>query len=315
MIKKGLKHTAASLLVLSVVAGGGGSVFAQEGQPAPPHDQASITAVPASPAVQKINQDYLKLLASGKLAQALTYLNNHIAKVDTWTGSLMVLRFENAQKAAKLHARFNVDKTQKEIDRVLRKSGGDRTYASMLKYVKDGTTRKLLTDARDQGFLVTSAEVLYYPVINYTLYEKWKVSVGADIKLYIEMMAVDTQKPRQLDWALAIPWSELLKRNLDQEKFILSYGGSNRIKQVKQQYEWTREIVFYGDIKTLFDYETKKIDPEALAAYKKAVAAGDTSRSPLLLKLSNFLKALERNDGKLTKDLEKWLAQQVPKAN
>ncbi|SDT40202.1 hypothetical protein SAMN05444162_4140 [Paenibacillaceae bacterium GAS479] len=313
MIKKGLKHTTASLLVLSLAVGGGGSVFAQEGQPAPSQDQAAITTVPASSAVQKINQDYLKLLASGKLAQALTYLNKNISKVDSWTGSMMVLRFENAQKAAKLHARFNVDNTQKEIDRVLRKNGGDRTYASMLKYVKDGTTRKLLNDSRDQGFLVTSGELLYYPVINYTLYEKWKASVTADIKLYIEMMAVETKKPRQLDWALAIPWSELLKRNLDQEKFILSYGGSNRIKQVKQQYEWTRQIVFYGDIKTLFDYETKKIDPEALAAYKKAVADGDTSRSPLLLKLSNFLKVLDKNDGKLTEDLKKWLEQQVPK--
>ncbi|MCM3749751.1 hypothetical protein M3223_20660 [Paenibacillus pasadenensis] len=316
-MKKGLKHTAASLLVLSVAAGGGSSVFALEGQPAPAPGQAAITAIPAQSASQTIYHDYMKLLAAGKLAQAVAFLNNHIAKVDSWTGSMMALRLENAQNTAigRLQTRFESVKTQKELDNAWRK-GGSGTYTSLLKYTKDATTRKLLTDSRDQGFAVTTAEGMYFPVINYPQYQNWKANVGADIKLYIDMMAAQTRKPALKDAALVIPWSELLQRNLDQEKFIRSYGSSNRINQVKQQYEMTKIVVFYGSNNTpLFDYEAKKINPEALAAYKKVVAAGDTSSSPLLMKVSNFLKVVDRNGGKLTDDMKKWLANQAPMGN
>ncbi|QJC50751.1 hypothetical protein HGI30_03630 [Paenibacillus albicereus] len=313
-MKKTLKTTAASLLVLSVAAGGAGSAFALEGQPAPAPGQAAITAAPAASASQKVYADYVAILASGNLARAVNYLNNHLSKVDSWTASMMVLRLENAQNAAlgKLQKRYESSSVQKAIDAAWR-AGGSGTYTSLLKHVKGDTARKLLTDSRDQGYAVATAEGMFFPIVNYPLYENWKSRVTADIQLYVKMMADEVRKPTLRDAGLVISWGELLQRNLEQEKFLMQFKGSNRYTQVKSQYELTKMNVYYGSNNTpLFDYETKKIEAEALAAYKRAVASGDASKSPLLLKLSSFLKVVEKNDGKLTDELNLWRSKQVP---
>ncbi|SDS48922.1 hypothetical protein SAMN05444162_1581 [Paenibacillaceae bacterium GAS479] len=326
-MKKSWKTTAASLLVLSMTASGGTAAFAMEGQPAPAPGQVAITAAPSdASSLQKINKDFIKLLASGKLAQSIAYLNNNLSKVDKWTASMMVLRLENAQNAAlkKLSLRFD-EKMQKSIGNAWKKAGfggvplddlwskgGSGTYTSLLKNVKDEATRKILTDARDQGYVLDTQEGWFSPLPNYPMYEKWKSYVSSDIKSYIDIMSLETRIPVWRDNSVVISWADLLQRNLGQEKFLLSYKSSNRYNQVKAHYDRSRQGVFYGDNNTmLFDYETNKIQPDALEAYKKAIAAGDTKSSPLLMKLSNFLKVVERNDGKLTDEVLQWRKKQV----
>ncbi|QGG54799.1 hypothetical protein [Paenibacillus sp. B01] len=315
-MKKRLKTTAASLLVLSLTAGGAGSAFALQGQPAPAPGHAAITAVTEASSSQQHYREYISILASGNLARAVNYLNNHLSKVDSWTASMMALRLENAQNAAlgKLQHRYEQSGVQKAIDDAWR-AGGSGTYTSLLKHAKGESVRKLLADSRDQGYAVATAEGMFFPVINYPLYENWKSRVTADIQLYVKLMADEVRKPTLRDAGLVIGWGELLQRDLDAEKFLLQYRSSNRYKAVSERYEQLKTHLFYGSNNTpLFDYDTKKIDAEALAAYKKAVAdaASSSSFTPLLMKVKNFLTVVERNDGKYTDDVKKWLSVQAP---
>ncbi|ASS67421.1 MULTISPECIES: hypothetical protein [unclassified Paenibacillus] len=316
MMNKTWKRTAGSLLALTMALSGGGAVFALEGQPAPAAGEAAITAVPANAAaVKKMYNEYIRLASSSKtLSQAVAYLNKHIGEADKWTGSMMVLRLENAQTAGleSLQNRIAASSVQKSIDAAWRK-GSSGSIDSLIKNAADEKTKKLLGEARSQGYRISTAEGMYFPEIDYVSYEAYKSHVGADIAAYIAMMSLETSKPTLRDAAIIIGWGELLQRNLAQEKFLRSYPSSNRKAKVESMYRLTKWNVFYGSNNTpLFDYESKVINAKAVEAYKKAVADGDVSKSPLLLKLSNFLKVSDRNGGKLTDELSLWRSKQIP---
>jgi hypothetical protein len=56
----------------------------------------------------------------------------------------------------------------------------------------------------------------------------------------------------------------------------------------------------------MFDYDTKKVDPEGKAALQAAVQKGDPSKSAYLKKIKRFLEVLEKNHDMLTPEVEKY---------
>ncbi|MDT3424807.1 hypothetical protein J2Z22_000319 [Paenibacillus forsythiae] len=304
-----------ALLGLAIALGAGAAAAAF------PPSVSALKAVTAgqsqSLAVYNQFQKYVKNSAKtpASLIQARNYLLNHIKEADSWRATLMVLQLENAQKA-RLDAfskKLFPEKVQKTIDSAVRKNGPQAglTYSNLMKRITDPGVRALLTETFAYGYKLETSEGMYYPVMHYEGFKPFKPYIGKDIAAYIDLMAVDSNKPALSDAAIVISWDELINRGLALESFVKKYPKSNRTAAVNDRMKLVRTFVFYGSNNTpAYEYGTSgeptTIDPELRQAYEKAVqnGAGD---SRILKTIQRVLGLLDASGNQWNGNIEKFL--------
>ncbi|MFD2611443.1 hypothetical protein [Paenibacillus gansuensis] len=271
-----------------------------------PASSAQPSAVGSSTASNQVYNQFESLLKKGRQVEAIKYLNANIAKVSRQQATLMVLHLEN--ELVKVHSgAINVlsdPKWQAEIDSVYKP--GD-TFMSVLYKVKDWNLRSALKNLSEMNYRLETSEGLYYPVIRYAAFQKYGKYVAADIKAYIDIMTVETEKAAAKDGAIAIGYQELANRALAQERFIASYPGSNRASQVKSLFKNYKAMTFYGLNNTpLFHYDTKKMQPNAIKGYELILQANKGKTSGYLKLLQQFMEVAKDNGYKLTPEVDKF---------
>ncbi|MPN48565.1 hypothetical protein SDC9_196175 [bioreactor metagenome] len=158
---------------------------------------------------------------------------------------------------------------------------------------------------KENGYKIETAEGMYYPVIDYSIYQKYDSMLPGDIAAYHNLMAAESNKAAAKDAALVISWNEVIQRALAQEKFLSQYENSAKAAEVKELYKRYVVFTFYGANNTpLFDYETKTMNKEAKDAYEQA--AGLDANSKLLTQLKSYLTILANNHDKLTDEVNQF---------
>lgn len=270
---------------------------------------ATITAASSADVVRTF-ESYIK--QPSKLAAARQYLIKNIGKVNPAKATVMVLHLENAQKS-QLNAvseSFYSEHIQKVLDTAYR-SKKDLSYSRLLGLIKDSKTRSFLLKARDQGYKLATGEGMYYLTMDYEGFKPFRSYVTKDIAAYIDLMALETNKPALSDAAIAISWDELIKRSLVMEAFLKKYPGSNRAKAVALTYQGLKFNIFRGSSNTPAYKENSKHElttllPHVRKAYEAAVEQG-VKDSKLLASIKQVLKLLESSDGKWSKELDRYL--------
>lgn len=282
---------------------------------------ASAQAVAASTVTDQSSNEVFQVFESyikkpTKLAAARQYLLKNISKVKAYPAMIMTLHLENAQRAQldSFNEKIFPAKVQKAIDTVYRKKK-DLSYETLLSLVKDSKIRSLLAEARDKGYKVGTGEGMYFLTMDYEGYKPLKSYITKDIAAYIDIMAAQTNQPALSDAAIVITWDELISRTLAMENFVKNYPKSNRAKAVKQEYENMKFNVFYGSNNTPAYNENSKhqftdLLPKVRKAYEAAVLQG-TADSQLLEVIKQALKLLDSNDGKWSKELDRYLKKQI----
>ncbi|WP_339307471.1 hypothetical protein [Paenibacillus sp. FSL R5-0519] len=269
--------------------------------------------VPASNAVYHQFQTYrtAAVKSTQSLVKARKYLMNHIDKVGPWQATLMTLQLENMQnmKLADMEYKMYTKQFQQALSQSHEQLGYEQklTYSRLLQEIKDPTVKKLLQEASDLGFKLETSEGLYYPIINYEIYQKFKPFVKADIAAYIDIMATESNQMTTADAGIIIPWNELIQRTLEKEAFLTNFPNSNRTSTVKQ---WLFvEYLFYGSDNTpVYDWytdeEIRTMDPEVKKAYEKALAKREpNTKSVLLDAMEKILFVLNQNNDELTPEV------------
>jgi hypothetical protein len=163
----------------------------------------------------------------------------------------------------------------------------------------------LLITTKNNGYKIETAEGFYFPVIDYSLYKKYRQNVTPDMAAYIDIMAIESAKTPIKDAALVIGWQEVLQRAKTQEQFIKEYGSSAKSEDMKQLLK--RYLVFslYGANNTpLFSYENKQMVPVAKKAYLEA--AFDANNGSFSKLMNDYLTILKKNEYKLTKEVDEF---------
>jgi hypothetical protein len=296
------------LFAVALQAIGGAAVWGAESKPQVASTQA------ASRDSFVFNHFERSIKQSASLSYALNYLTNHIAETSVSHATLMVLHLENAQKAYLPTLNEGIFKVsvQKSIDTAYR-SKKSLTFTDLLAAIKDPVTRHWLMKARDVGFRISTAEGMYFPVLNYAVYLKFKPMIQGDIQSYVDLMVEETFSPPLNDAAIAIGWDELVRRTVQYENFLLVHKGSNRTVDIRRYYGNYVMSVFYGANNTpLFDSDPQTIRPKARIAYLAELKDKEDSRSALIAKLRNFMALVEQSDGKRTKEIDEFLKKNVP---
>ncbi|HCC07415.1 MAG TPA: hypothetical protein DEP72_04565 [Clostridiales bacterium] len=235
------------------------------------------------------------------MSQTAKYMDDNMKFVTKDDASIMIQEFEKAQRTLLPDLQENFNST--DIQKKLMEEYKPDFDINKLDDIKDSDLKSLLVETRDSGYRVETSEGMYYPVINYEFYKKYKLYVNPDISDYIDIMAVESNRVPLKDAALMIEWNEMLGRALNQEKFIGNYPESVKVEDMRNILRNYLIITLYGSNNTpLFDYETKIMVPKAREAYEAAIKANIDSKFMKIV--SEYIDVIKNNKYKLTQDVE-----------
>lgn len=169
--------------------------------------------------------------------------------------------------------------------------------------VGDAALRELLARTRAGGYKVETAEGMFFPVIDYGLYKKYREHMTADLAAYIDIMATESERMAAKDNAVVIPWGEVVRRAVSQETFLRNYPASPKAADVRKLYGRYVMFIFYGANNTpLFSYEDKLMDARAREDYGAALIGGRDGRLPAALR--EYLAVAAANGYRLTDEVD-----------
>ncbi|MFS0724102.1 hypothetical protein [Paenibacillus sp. 1P07SE] len=272
----------------------------------------SAPAVIASAASEQVYNRFLEMVqAPNRIGSSLAYLRAHITEVTPYQASLMVLRLENALKRnlPAIEERFFASSIQETIGSVYQPGFG---FGDVRSRISDTGVQQLLNQASAQGYKLETAEGMYYPIINYSIFREFQEHVNEDIRTYINIMAEESKQASVKDAALVIGYQQLVRRTLAMEQFVLKFPNSNRTADVKERFELYKSFTFYGTNNTpLFDYETKAMKENARTGYTNILQWVSVESSPYLDTLAEFMDLAAANDYQETAEIRDFVRNQV----
>lgn len=238
-----------------------------------------------------------------QVVDLINWIDQNIESVPQEKAGEMVLELERVQQAALLEwqAKFENESVQTVLaDLYLQ----NRTIEN-LNGLKDETVERIVAETLRNGFKVETAEGMFFPVLDYTTYGKYRDKVSPDLAEYFEIMAVESEQMPAKDAALVIGWDEVLNRARRQEAFLKQYPSSSQAGAVRQLLKRYVTFTLFGSNNTpLFSYETGKMNAKAKTAFsQKSWQTEDGAFSALI---SQYLKVLEENNFQLTTAVDNY---------
>lgn len=262
------------------------------------------TAANSEEAQKKAMEAFNSLAASNPTPQQLfEYMTENLQAVRPEDASEMLFKLEEIQKESieSLENKYFTEAMQKKLGDVWKTDFDINTAIN----TDDADLKALLEETRNGGYKVETAEGSYFPILDYGAYRKFSQFVTVDIKEYIDIMTVESDKVPAKDAALVISWEDVLKRAVNQERFLADYPDSKKLEAVRQLCSKYMSFAFMGLNNTpAFDYETKTMVPELKEAYSNFPSSSTDQR--LGQRFRNYVEVLEKNKYKLTKEIEEY---------
>lgn len=231
----------------------------------------------------------------------ISFINENIKYLSPDNASKLVLKLEEMQKEyqRKLEDKYYTPEIQSKLDEIFKP---DYDLSNIdVKDIKDDEARNLLEETINLGYKVETTEGAFFPIIDYSFYEKYSAYVTSDIKDYISIMVEESGKVPAKDAGLVISWGELLERAFNQEEFLTEHKESVKFEDIKTLYKEYVIFAIYGlDNTPLFNYEDKIMNDDAKEAYKKVI----TKNSKFSQVLKEYYDIIEKNGFKLTDNVE-----------
>jgi len=252
--------------------------------------------------------DYETIMADTKMSPAdmLVYIRENGEKLSAGQTANLVLRLEQLQTdglTAMTERYFDADQSELLTDKTYDFETGEINIDS----IKNESLREVLADARRNGYRTETAEGSFFPVIDYSIYENFSSMLPEDLSSYFSLMAVESGNKPASDGGLVIGWDEVINRAISQEQFILKYGQSQKLNEVKELYGKYVNFIFDGSSlpnAEHFTYDTKTLEPRLKESLLKAAAKN--GNSPLEKTISEYLKVLKKNNYRLTAEVKQF---------
>lgn len=249
---------------------------------------------------------------TGKLPQAFQFIDEHIHELSGEDASHVLITLEDVQikEFASIVDRYYEGNNQEQLTSIY---GMGDSLNDLIDKASDESLKSLLTETRDSGYLLSAAEGMFSPDIDYSKVSPYLEKTTNETKAYFELRETESKMPSLRDAALVISWGELLDRELAAEQFATKYPNAVRIKEVISLRDNYKATIFYGANNTpLFSYDTNTMDSEARKAYESALNSNTENESPLMKDLEQFMTAAAKDNYKLTKAVKKLQSKFAP---
>lgn len=273
----------------------------------PPSDPAKqqVTETTANKE-QAIMDNFSALMQKTDVAipEIIKFIDDNINAVSQANAATMIIGLEKVQKAKlpKLQDKFaDSEAVQKNLTQGYKNDFSD----AFINSIQNKEVKDLLLNTKQSGFKIETAEGMFFPVIDYSFYKKYRQAVTQDMATYIDIMAVESEKTPVKDAGLMISWSEVLKRAFQQEHFIREYGNSVKAADIQQLLKRYASFALYGTNNTpLFSYETRQMVSEAKRTYLETTF--DANKGSFSKVMNEYLSVLKKNDYKLTNEVQEY---------
>lgn len=237
------------------------------------------------------------------IKEFISFVDKNIGLLSPENATKLVVKLEELQKNyfAQLEDKYYTTENQTILFEAFKPEFNLENLKS--EKMENAEVKALLKETEELGYKVETAEGLFFPIIDYGFYEKYSANVTKDMKDYISIMAMESEKVPAKDAALVISWDEIFERLLNQEKFLDVHKDSVRFEEIKELYKKYVTYAIYGLNNTpLFDYEDNKMDDEAKAAYEKAIAKD----SQFSQTMKEYYELIKNNGYKLTEEVKNY---------
>lgn len=243
---------------------------------------------------ERIFAEYISMIIKGgKPFELKRCIEAEIAKLPADKADEMILAFEEVQMVYESYYQqlvFN-EKYANALNSAASKGMG----SDIINRIEDEGLKTLLKEVFNGGYKLVSREGSVYPVIDYSAYKSYDKFLSPQAAGYIDIMAIESDKPVALDAALTISWDELADRILNMEEFIENCPGfarSGRIKNINNNY--MRFYLVGLNNTPAYDYNTKKYKNEVIESFERLISNNKESKAAGTV--NEYLAALESNN-------------------
>ncbi|MDD2480933.1 MAG: hypothetical protein PHC44_05155 [Lutispora sp.] len=261
-------------------------------------------AEPADAKQERIMKEYENIInEENGILEYISFIDKNIGDLSPDNASMLIIKLEEMQKEHRLRLedKYYIPDIQNELDETFRPEY-DLSNVKV-EDVKSEGAKKILQETNELGYKVETAEGSFFPIIDYGFYEKYSSYVNLDIKDYISIMTVESDKVPAKDAAMVISWDELFERAFNQEKFLEEHKASSKFEELEALYKKYVTFAIYGlDNTPLFNYDGNTMNADAKAAYAKSIAK-DSNLSRIM---KEYYETIEKNGFKLTDKVKSY---------
>lgn len=242
------------------------------------------------------------------VSHIVDFMDKNIDLVNAEHASGMILKLEEKQK----EYMFVLEQTfyTEEMQEKFWEEDDFEKNLNNPEELSDPDLKELVAGFVQDGFKIGRAEGSYFPIIDYSYYDKYKRYATPEIGEYVAMMQVESDQTSMTDGGLIVTWEEVIQRALAQEAFLTAYPESVKAEEVTVLFDRYRYALLNGLPNTpIFDYENDILQAEVRSAFENALK-GDRE-SELLSMLARFMEVLEDGNFQLTKEVKAFLADQT----
>lgn len=161
-----------------------------------------------------------------------------------------------------------------------------------LENIKDPEVKKIVQDAKNQGYFVTSSEGMLYYQVDFTEFARYRKNNTQPMASLIESMAIDSLDPLTSDAAFIVNGANLAARTYAIEKMLKDYNGTQYEKYLAVRFKDHMTMIFFGVNNTPnFSYETNLINENVLPLFKDIQNLDGTFMEKLVTEFRTLLEA------------------------
>lgn len=162
--------------------------------------------------------------------------------------------------------------------------------------VTDPEIKKILTEAKAQGYMMASSEGMVYPIVDYAEFAKYKVYYTQDFAALMEQLAYGNVEILLSDAGIKTSLDHIVARVFEAENQLKDIKEGPYQKYLAMEYiEHLRLLLFGSDNSPAYDYETLKLREEVALLYKKMASYEGTKTATYV---QMHMALLEASDGK-----------------
>lgn len=228
--------------------------------------------------VKEVMKEFDKLIKNAdEPNEIVKFIDEHIKGLSQIEGDKMIIDLENILESSissETDKLFEVD-TDGELMTI---AGTELFFPdNKVKDIQDEELRDYVKKLIESNYKLINLEGSFYPIVDYEKMKQYNNHISDEVKDYIAIEALDSNKPVAIDAGLVISYDELAERIIKIENYIQKYSEGKRYEEMLGNYRSKLTFYLNGlDNTPIADYETKKIYKDVFDSYGKTTNTKDS---------------------------------------
>lgn len=293
-MKRKRVHLLLGISLMIAVSGCGSPQKVTVQTPAGQHEQQQPPAGEAAETKEDVLEQFKLLASQAKDAEeTIRFLDDNMPQTTPEQADRLILELEHFydRYLPSLNDNFDTMLSKPETAQKMNEIG----YPMNVDNIKgDDTLKQWLLDKMAGGLALGNTEGMFYWKVDYKKLQRYSRYVSGDIRSYLALKAMDSEKNYIEDGAIAVSREELGNRILKAEYYLVEHPQGLRAKEVLQMYKSYLDTYLTDFRYDAVDDRTLKLLPDVKKSYRTFVSDHPESKTAIIVE--KYLDAINRNN-------------------